>query len=357
MNLAALPLEIAELIFAAVPWDGFSPEWVENLNKASECICFVHERNRELRALRRTAKFINHIVHRLAFKYVHIASQARAEEWINAEGDLQIPGAAVRYLFLGDKLGRFHNDNAPDYQSVTAESGRAWIQSETFWKLLALMPNLLSLHLHLPGIHSQMFSAAVRDGTVAPLTSLRSIQCLSLYDDINNSHCYTPVRSVPDARSSLSAFPNLQYLVVSESEGLPRLDRFVALVSPSNETSKWYAPRLRKIMLEKWCPMQKDIILYNLAMEITFTDVRMSRLVPRRMSMNGEPPFPSYFPTETDLRYPYHNSTHWSHSDFASTRLLLPFRRRSRRNQGTSMSNDTRQLSESRVSHPLVSST
>jgi hypothetical protein len=215
----------------------------------------------------------------------------------------------VRHLFLGDKLGRFHNDNAPDYHFVTAESGQAWIQGGTFWKLLEMMPNLLSLHIHLPGIHSQIFSAAVLQCTIAPLTSFRSIQCLSLYDDINNSHCYTPVRSVPDARNSLSAFPNLQYLVVSESEGLLRLDRFVALVSPSHEMSKWYAPRLRKIMLEKWCPMERDIILYNLAMEISLTDVRMSRQVPRRMSMDDVHTIIRHIgPTLTSLRldFSYH---------------------------------------------------
>jgi hypothetical protein len=357
MNLATLPLEIAELIFAAVAWDQFGPEWVENLNKASECINDVQERNRRLRELRPTAKFVDHIVNRLAFKYVHITSQARAEELINAEGNLRIPGTVVRHLFLGDKLGRFHKDNAPDYHFVTAESGKAWIQGGTFWRLLKMMPNLLSLHIHLPGIHSQMFSAAVIQCTVAPLESFQSIQCLSLYDDINNSHCYTPVRSVPDARNSLSAFPNLQYLVVSESEGLPRLDRFVALVSPSHEMSKWYAPRLRKIMLEKWCPMGKDIILYNLAMEITLTDVRMSRQVPRRMSMDGKLTHFCFSFYETDHRCPYHNSTHWTDPDLPSTRLFLSFCGRSRCDKGASVPNDTRQLSESRVSYPLVSST
>ena len=286
MKLSTLPVEVGELIFSAVVWDDFTPECVESLNEASKCINRVHERNRQLRSLRLTAKFVDCIVNRLAFKYVHITSQRRAAELINAVEDRRIPGAVVRHLFLGDKLGRYHPDNAPNYSWVTAESGKDWIEYGTFYKLLAVMPHLLSLHIHLPGIHSQIFTSVVRHGRIAPLSSLESIRCLSLYDDVNNSACYKPVRTVPGARDSLSVFPNLQYLVVSESEGLTQLDKLTAS-SSSQQTPQWYAPRLQRIQLEKWCPMESDFILYNLAMEIPLTELRMLRKVPRRMSMDG----------------------------------------------------------------------
>jgi hypothetical protein len=293
MKLSALPLEVSELIFSAVVWDDFSPKWVETLNKVSECIDRVHERNCQLRSLRLTAKFVDCIVNRLAFKYVHITSQRRAQELINAPEDRGIPGAVVRHLFLGDKLGRYHKDNAPNYSWVTAESGKDWIEFGTFGKLLAMMPHLVSLHIHLPAIHSQMFTSFVRHGIVAPLPSLHSIRYLSLYDDVNNSNCYEPVKSVSGARDSLSVFPNLEYLVVSESEGLTNLDRLTAF-SSSQTSPQWYAPRLQKIELEKWCPMERDFILYNLAMEIPLTDLRMLRQVPRRMSMDGKDRYSSF---------------------------------------------------------------
>lgn len=287
MRLSSLPPEVCELIFSAVAWDDFSSECVENLNNASACIDCVHDRNRQLRALRPTAKFVDCIVNRLAFKYVHITSKDRADELIDAASPVRIPGTAVRHLFLGDKLGRFHRDNAPNYNWVTTESGKKWIESGTLGKLLSVIPYLVSLHIHLPAIHSQIFTSIVRDGLVAPLTSLRSIRYLSLYDDINNSHCYAPVRSAPGVRDSLSAFPNLQYLIVSESEGVRNLDRLIGLSSSSHVDRKCYVPRLQKIMLEKWCPMEVDFILYNIAMEIPCTDLRMTRRVPRRMSMDG----------------------------------------------------------------------
>lgn len=285
MSLSTLPLEVSELIFTEVVWDGFTPDCVESLNAASDCIGHVHERNRRLRALRTTAKFVDCIVSRLAYKYVHITSQERAEELISAGHDQQFQGTAVRHLFLGDKSGRFHADNAPDYSWVTSESGRKWIEDGTFGRLLAMMPKLVSLHIHLPAIHSQIFSTFVREDRVAPLTSLRSIQYLSLYDDINNSSCYEPVKSVPGARDALFAFPNLRRLVISESEGFPRLDRLVG--STSSQNCRWYAPRLEKIMLEKWCPLDRDIMLYNLVMDLPLTGLRMLRQVPRRMSIYG----------------------------------------------------------------------
>jgi hypothetical protein len=189
MSLSTLPLEVGELIFSEVVWDGFRPELVENLNSASDCIDHVHERNRQLRALRTTAKLVDCIVNRLAHKYIHITSQTRADELINADGDLRLQGAAVRHLFLGDKSGRYHIDNAPSYKWDTAEWAKLWIESRTFYKLLKLMPNLISLHIHLPGIHSQLFGSSISTGKVAPLNALRSIRYLSLYDDINNSKC------------------------------------------------------------------------------------------------------------------------------------------------------------------------
>ena len=100
MSLSTLPLEVGELIFSEVVWDGFCPELIENLNSASDCIDRVHERNRQLRALRPTARLVDCIVNRLAHKYVHITSQTRADELINTADDLRLQGAAVRHLFL-----------------------------------------------------------------------------------------------------------------------------------------------------------------------------------------------------------------------------------------------------------------
>jgi hypothetical protein len=286
MKLSNLPLEVSELIFREVVWDEFQPEVVEDLNSASECIDHLRERNRQLRALRPTAKFVDCIVNRLAYKYVHITSKTRAEEMINAADDRHIQGTAVRHLFLGDKSGRYHLDNGPSYSWVSAEYGKEWIDSGTFGKLLVLMPNVISLHIHLPAIHSQIFQSSVRHGMVAPLSSLNSIRCLSLYDDINNTPCYELIRRLDGVRESLSAFPNLQHLVVSESEGVRSLDKLYGFTS-SQVTPKWYAPRLRTILLEKWVPVEKDVILYNFAMDIPLRYLQMSRRVPRRLSMNS----------------------------------------------------------------------
>lgn len=291
MSLSTLPLEVGELIFSEVVWDGFRPELVENLNSASDCIDRVHERNRQLRALRTTAKLVDCIVNRLAHKYIHITSQTRADELINAAGELRLQGAAVRHLFLGDKSGRYHIDNAPSYKWDTAERAKSWIESGTFSKVLNLMPNLISLHIHLPGIHSQIFASSISAGQVAPLDALKSIRYLSLYDDINNSKCYESIKKLAPVRNSLSAFPNLQHLIVSESEGVDRLDRLIGISTSNASQSYAYAPRLQKILLEKWCPMADDVILYNLAMEIPLSHLEMSRRVPRRMSMQGS--FPS----------------------------------------------------------------
>lgn len=287
MSLSTLPLEVGELIFSEVVWDGFRPELVENLNSASDCIDRVHERNRQLRALRTTAKLVDCIVNRLAHKYIHITSQTRADELINADDDLRLQGAAVRHLFLGDKSGRYHIDNAPSYKWDTAEWAKLWIESRTFYKLLNLMPNLISLHIHLPGIHSQLFGSSLSTGKVAPLNALRSIRYLSLYDDINNSKCYESIKKLAPVRNSLSAFPNLQHLIVSESEGVDRLDRLIGISTSHVSQPYAYAPRLEKILLEKWCPMADDVMLYNLAMEIPLSHLEMSRRVPRRMSMQG----------------------------------------------------------------------
>jgi hypothetical protein len=286
MKLSTLPLEVSELIFKEVVWDEFQPELVEDLNSASECINHLHERNRQLRALRPTAKFVDCIVNRLAYKYVHITSKTRADEIIDAAKDRHIQGNAVRHLFLGDKSGRYHVDNGPSYSWVSAEYGKEWIDSGTFGKLLVLMPNVVSLHIHLPAIHSQIFQSSVRHGMVAPLDSLKSIRCLSLYDDINNNPCYELIRKLEGVRESLSAFPNLQHLVISESEGVRSLDKLRGFTA-SQVSSKWYAPRLRSILLEKWVPVEEDIILYNFAMDIPLRYLRMSRRVPRRLSMNS----------------------------------------------------------------------
>src|SRR5205809_896691 len=110
MDLSTLPLEVSELIFGAVVWDEFSPECLETLNNTSACIGRVQERNRQLRCLRTVAKFVDRIVYRWSFKYVHITSQTRADELINGFGDLHFPGDLVRHLFLGDKIGRYHDD-------------------------------------------------------------------------------------------------------------------------------------------------------------------------------------------------------------------------------------------------------
>jgi hypothetical protein len=288
MSLSTLPLEVGELIFSEVVWDGFRPELIENLNTASACIDCVHERNRQLRALRTTAKLVDCIVNRLAHKYIHITSQSRADELINAPQDLRLHGTAVRHLFLGDKTGRYHIDNAPSYKWDTAESAKSWIETGTFYNLLKIMPNLISLHIHLPGIHSQIFMSSIStSGKVAPLNALSSIRYLSLYDDINNSKCYESIKRLAPVRSSLSAFPNLQHLVVSESEGVDKLDRLIGFSASGASQPYLPAPRLRKIFLEKWCPMADDIMLYNLAMEIPLSQLEMSRRVPRRMSMQG----------------------------------------------------------------------
>lgn len=285
MSFSELPPEVGELIFREVVWDGFTPNSVETLNNAADCIDHLSERNRQLRGLRPTAKFIDRIVTRLAYKYVHITSQTRAEDLVNATGDFRFPGSLVRHLFLGDKTGRFHPQHAPNFTWVTTESGKEWIEKGTLFKLLTLTPNLQSLHIHLPAIHSQLFSTLMRQGGIAPLTTLETIQCLSLYDDVNNSHCYRPVQKAAGVRDSLSVFPKLRHLIVSESEGMSKLDRFIGSVSAQG--SVWYAPNLRSISLEKWCPMGHDFILYNVAMEIPMTELSMRRCVPRRMSLHG----------------------------------------------------------------------
>jgi len=286
MGFSDLPPEVTELIFSEVVWDGFKPESLETLNKASECIEQIHKRNHQLRSLRLTAKFVDRIANRLSYKYLHITSRKRAEELINAPEDFRLPGVFVRHLFLGDKSGRFDKQHAPSYTWVTAESGKEWIEEGTFFKLLELTPGLNSLHIHLPAIHSQIFSSSIREGLVAPLKSLEMIQCLSLYDDINNSHCYRPVERTAGVRDSLSVFRRLKFLIVSESEGmLRRLDRLTGCISP--EKSIEYAPNLERISLEKWCPMGHDFILYNIAMEVPLSELSISRCVPRRMSLQG----------------------------------------------------------------------
>jgi hypothetical protein len=313
MSLSTLPLEVGELIFSEVVWDGFCPELIENLNSASDCIDRVHERNRQLRALRPTARLVDCIVNRLAHKYVHITSQTRADELINTADDLRLQGAAVRHLFLGDKSGRYHIDNAPHYKWDTAEWAKSWIETGTFYNLLKIMPNLISLHIHLPGIHSQIFSSSIGGGKVAPLNALSSIRCLSLYDDINNSKCYESIKKLAPVRTSLSAFPNLQHLIVSESEGVDRLDRLTGISASGVSQPYAYAPRLQKILLEKWCPMADDVILYNLAMEIPLSHLEMSRRVPRRMSMQGLSHL--YF---IDPRYAYHHRENGTYVNISS---------------------------------------
>jgi len=290
--LCTLPVEVVELIFGAVVWDDFSPECVESLNKASECIARVHERNQTLRALRVIAKFVDPILWRLSFKYVHITSHSRALELLSATGDRRLPGELVSHLFVGDRLGRYHVENAPSYTWVTSESGRYWVEWRILAGLLTLMSQLKSLHIHLPGIHSQIFSSSfIQSGTISS-PALQTITCLSLYDDVNNSHCYQPVRSVPEARASLSGFVKLRDLIISESEGMIQLDRLMAFPS-DQQPAKHNLPRMKMIMLEKWCPMGHDIILYNLVVGIPLSDLRVLRKVPRRMSMDGKVRIPS----------------------------------------------------------------
>jgi hypothetical protein len=285
MELSRLPLEVIELIFGNVVWDGFRPELVETLTGATLCIDKVHERNRQLRELRSTARFVDCIVHRLAWKYVHITSRKRAEEFVHAAPDRRMQGAVVRHLFLGDRAGRYENLRAPDFTWVSAESGKEWIEEGTFGKLLAAMPNLISLHVHLPGIHSQIFSSSITQRGTSPY-SLETIRYLSLYDDVNNTPCYQAVQSLAKAQDSLSAFPNLRHLVISESEGFANLDRLIGYSSKGvNQT---YAHRLRKITLEKWCPMPIDVHLYNLAIYIPWTHLSILRRVPLRLSLAGK---------------------------------------------------------------------
>jgi len=285
MPLSSLPLEIDELIFSLVVWDDFSPETVSTLNSASDCIDRIHQRNRQLAALKRTARFVESVVKRLSYKYLHIASQAQADAVISAVDEGSGHGALVRHLFLGDKLGRYHRDNAPNFTWNTTESAKKWVDAGTLGRLLQVMPGLVSLHIHLPGIHSQLFSSNVLSGREACPPCFASIRCLSLYDDVNNTYCYEPVRSLKQAQSCLSAFVNLEYLIVSESEGLGTLDCLIG--SSPLSASDWYGSRLKKVMLEKWLPMGSDIILYNLAMQIPFSDLTMIRKVPRRLSMAG----------------------------------------------------------------------
>ena len=284
--LCTLPVEVVELIFSAVVWDDFVPECVERLNKASECIARIHERNRTLRALRLIGKFVDPILWRLSFKYVHITSHSRALELLSATGDCRLPGELVRHLFVGDRLGRYHVENAPSYTWVTSESGRYWVEWRILAGLLTLVCQLKSLHIHLPGIHSQIFSSSfIQSGTISS-PALQTITCLSLYDDVNNSHCYQPVRFLREARASLSGFVKLQDLIISESEGITTLDRLTAFPS-DQQPPKHNLPGMKRIILEKWCPMGHDIILYNLVMEIPLSDLRVLRKVPRRMSMDG----------------------------------------------------------------------
>jgi hypothetical protein len=285
MELARLPLEVTELIFSNVVWDDFRPELVETLTRATQCIDRVHDRNRQLRDLRRTARFVDCIVHRLAWKYVHITSRKRAEEFIQAAPDRRVQGAVVRHLFLGDKAGRYEHARAPDYTWVSAESGQEWIQEGTFSKLLEQMPNLISLHVHLPGIHSQLLSSSIIQRNIATPYSLETIRCLSLYDDVNNTPCYQAVTSAVGARASLSAFPRLRHLVISESEGFSNLDRLIG--SSSSPVALEYAPQLRQIILETWCPMASDVNLYNMAIFIPWRHLSILRRVPLRMSLAG----------------------------------------------------------------------
>src|SRR5579862_317894 len=316
MALANLPPEVSELIFNEVVWNDLTPESVDTLNNASECIERISERNRQLRSLRFTAKFVDRIVNRLAYKYMHISSRKRAEELLSAADDLRLPGTFVRHLFLGDKTGRFDKEHAPSYTWVTTESGKEWIEKGTFFKILELMPRLHSLHIHLPAIHSQIFSSLMRQGSVAPLKSLEMIECLSLYDDINNSHCYGRVEKASGVRDSLSVFGRLKYLIVSESESvIGRLDRLTGHVSP--ETAIAYAPNLQKISLEKWCPMGQDFILYNIAMEIPLTELNISRCVPRRMSLHGKI---SRCFLGLNGRCSCHHRKDWTHSDVSDSR-------------------------------------
>jgi hypothetical protein len=288
MELSGLPLEVSELIFSNVVWDGFRPELVETLTSATQCIDWVHERNSQLRELRATARFVDCIVHRLAWKYVHITSRKRAEEFVKHVPDYHVQGNMVRHLFLGDRAGRYELARAPDYTWVSEESGKEWIEEGTLGKLLAVMPNLTSLHVHLPGIHSQIFSSSLKQRQVASPYSLETIRCLSLYDDVNNTPCYEAVASLSSARESLSAFPNLRYLVISESEGFANLDKLVG--SSSSQVDVPYAPQLRRITLEKWCPMASDVHLYNLAIYMPWTNLAILRRVPLRMSLAGITP-------------------------------------------------------------------
>jgi hypothetical protein len=287
--LASLPLEVVELILGAAVWDDFTPECIESLNKASDCIAQVHGRNRRLRDLRLLAKFFDSVLWRLSFKYVHITSYARAVELLTTTGDRRFPGELVRHLFLGDQLGRYHDENAPSYTWVTSESAKHWVEGRVLAGLLTMMNQVRTLHIHLPGIHSQVFSASFTQSETMSAPALRTITCLSLYDDLNNSHCYHAVRSLLEARTSLAGFVSLRQLVISESEGMRALDRLTAFPS-HHQAPKHNLPKMNKISLEKWCPMGHDVILYNLIIGIPLCDLWMLRKVPRRMSMDGKSP-------------------------------------------------------------------
>jgi hypothetical protein len=288
--LASLPVEVVELILGAAVWDDITPECIESLNKASECIAQVHERNRRLRDLRLLAKFFDSVLWRLSFKYVHITSYARAVELLTTMGDRRLPGELVRHLFLGDRLGRYHDENAPSYTWVTSESAKHWVEGRVLAGLLTMMNQVQTLHVHLPGIHSQVFSASFIQSETISASALRTITCLSLYDDLNNSHCYHAVRSLLEARTSLAGFVSLRQLVISESEGMLALDRLTAFPS-HQQAPKYSLPKMNKISLEKWCPMGHDVILYNLIIGIPLRDLWMLRKVPRRMSMDGNSQF------------------------------------------------------------------
>ena len=285
MELSNLPLEVSELIFSNVVWDGFRPELVESLTSATQCIDQLCERNRQLRELRTTARFVDCIVNRLAWKYVHITSQARAKEFIEGAHAYHMQGTVVRHLFLGDQAGRYQPARAPAFTWVSEESGKEWIEDGTFGKLLAAMPNLISLHVHLPGIHSQILSGSIIQREVASPYSLETIRCLSLYDDVNNTPSYEAVQSLISARESLSAFPSLRYLVISESEGFSNLDKLIGW--SSSRVALPYAPQLKRITLEIWCPMASDLHLYNLAIYMPWTNLAILRRVPCRMSLAG----------------------------------------------------------------------
>jgi len=81
-----------------------------------------------------------------------------------------------------------------------------------------------------------------------------------------------------------------------------QLDRLTAFPS-DQQPAKHNLPRMKRIVLEKWCPLGHDVILYNFVIDVPLSDLRIVRKVPRRISMDGT----IWIASNSDVRYEHNH--------------------------------------------------